>query len=154
MKPGQKFGQLTVQKIIENKAECSCKCGCSALIYISELESGSAVNCGMCHLKKKGRGKRQAVGRRDEMFTEPYKKWRFDVYKKYGFKCVCCESKTRLNAHHLQSWDWAIHLRYDVENGVCLCYNCHNAFHNLFGRGANTKDQFIFFLFTYYGKHL
>lgn len=152
MKIGQKFGNLTVQKIIQNKAECKCSCGCIVLFYHTELESGNTINCGMCYLKKRGKIKRQGIRR--NMYSPEYKKWRNAVYKRDKYKCVACGSGYRLNAHHLNSWDWAVQQRYDVENGRTLCHSCHDSFHFICGRGKNTREQFIFFLYTYYGKIL
>ena len=36
-----------------------------------------------------------------------------------------CKSKKRLNAHHIQKWASASALRFDVDNGITLCYWCH-----------------------------
>lgn len=152
MKIGQKIGSLKVLKINGNKAECQCTCGSITPIYLSELESGKTTNCGTCHLRKKGRLKRQS--RRPEMNTPEYKKWRNAVYKRDKKKCRCCDSGFRINAHHLNGWNWAINQRYDVDNGVTLCYSCHDSFHFFFGRGNNTREQFVYFLYTYYGKIL
>lgn len=47
------------------------------------------------------------------------KLWRERVYKKANYMCELCSS-TNLNAHHLYSRS-AQHLRWDVNNGICLC---------------------------------
>jgi len=56
-----------------------------------------------------------------------YKDWRIKVYKRDDFKCQMpgCKSKKRLNAHHIQKWASASALRFDVDNGITLCYWCH-----------------------------
>lgn len=75
-----------------------------------------------------------------------YKQWRYDVLKKYDFKCyICNEPKTtgnKLIPHHLDSWDVSIDKRFDVDNGVCLCEKHHREFHNKYGYGKNTRQQF------------
>jgi|TARA_R100000005_G_C5001545_1_gene208770 hypothetical protein len=61
-------------------------------------------------------------------FNDPvYKDWRIKVYKRDDFKCQMpgCKSKKRLNAHHIQKWASASALRFDVDNGITLCYWCH-----------------------------
>lgn len=61
-------------------------------------------------------------------FNDPvYKNWRIKVYKRDDFKCQMpgCKSKKRLNAHHIQKWASASALRFDVDNGITLCYWCH-----------------------------
>lgn len=50
-----------------------------------------------------------------------------------------------MNAHHLNAWASFPQERYDVENGVCLCQNCHDRFHDTYGKGKNTKEQFYEF---------
>jgi len=57
-------------------------------------------------------------------------KWGKEVRKKA--ECDICSEKDNLTAHH--KWSKAIHpsLAYQVENGVCLCSKCHEAFHKKF----------------------
>jgi 5-methylcytosine-specific restriction endonuclease McrA len=65
--------------------------------------------------------------RRD--YSDPvYKDWRIKVYKRDKFTCQMpgCKCKKRLNAHHIQKWASASTLRYDVDNGLTLCKNCHD----------------------------
>jgi len=57
-----------------------------------------------------------------------YKDWRLKVYKRDRFTCQMprCKSKKRLQAHHIQKWSSAAILRYDINNGITLCRECHN----------------------------
>lgn len=32
--------------------------------------------------------------------------------------------------------------RFNVDNGACLCANCHTEFHDKYGRGDNTQHQY------------
>ena len=63
--------------------------------------------------------------------------------KKYNWKDT---ENERFHSHHLNSWDIHINERYDINNGVCLCSRCHLSFHQLFGKGNNTRAQFIEFM--------
>lgn len=56
-----------------------------------------------------------------------YKDWRTKVKRRDKFKCQMpkCGSKKRLQAHHISKWASASSLRYEVDNGITLCYNCH-----------------------------
>jgi len=57
-----------------------------------------------------------------------YKDWRKRIYKRDKFKCQMprCKSKFRLQAHHIRKWSSASALRYDVDNGITLCRECHD----------------------------
>ena len=62
-----------------------------------------------------------------------YLQWRSKVFKRDNYTCQMPEchyySRTRrfgrINAHHIRKWADAIHLRYDVHNGITLCFACH-----------------------------
>lgn len=84
--------------------------------------------------------------KRSEQDTQEYKDWRASVYKRDKHRCVCCNKKSYLNAHHLNGWNWCIESRYDVNNGVTLCWKCHRDFHRQYGRGYNYVFQFEAFL--------
>lgn len=63
-------------------------------------------------------------------YNDPvYKEWRKSVYKRDGHKCQMpgCNSKYRIQAHHIKKWSSASTLRYDVSNGITLCSKCHNS---------------------------
>lgn len=59
--------------------------------------------------------------------------------RKWALKCG---SVKNLQAHHLNSWNKFPDERFKLENGVTLCKSCHDDFHNKFGRGNNTAEQF------------
>jgi len=60
------------------------------------------------------------------------KVWVKAVKTRDGWKCVECASTERLHAHHIKRWRDYPDLRYDVSNGITLCYSCHERAH---GRG-------------------
>lgn len=83
--------------------------------------------------------------------TYEFKEFRKNVLKRDMYTCVCCgKQKGELNVHHLDGYNWCKEKRTDVNNGVCLCEDCHKLFHSIYGNGFNTKEQFynfmIFFL--------
>ena len=39
--------------------------------------------------------------------------------------------------------------RRDLTNGVCLCEHCHKDFHNHYGYGDNTEEQYLEYKFNY-----
>ena len=57
-----------------------------------------------------------------------YKDWRKSVYKRDSHKCQMpgCRSRSKkINAHHIRKWSEAAYLRYDLSNGITLCWKCH-----------------------------
>lgn len=71
-------------------------------------------------------------GRKDRnLFV--YKQWRINVFSKDKFTCQKCGLKNHkglgkslcLEAHHLKSWTKFPHLRYNIQNGITLCKDCH-----------------------------
>ena len=78
--------------------------------------------------------------------TSEYSEWRLKVYSRDNFTCVKCgkkrDSKTMINAHHLESFKTNVEKRYDVNNGVTLCEQCHINFHTKYSNVNNTRTQF------------
>lgn len=71
------------------------------------------------------------------------KAWTYDVLVKFNFTCIkCSERGGALAAHHMNAFASYPEQRLDTENGACLCRDCHNEFHAIYGKGANTKEQF------------
>ena len=61
-----------------------------------------------------------------------YCQWRKDVLAKYNFICQHCFVRGgKLSAHHIIHWSDSEELRYDINNGLCLCYECHMKHHGL-----------------------
>ena len=61
-------------------------------------------------------------------YNDPeYAKWRQAVRKRDGKRCQMpgCGSRKRIQVHHIQKWSRCPSLRYEVSNGICLCYYCH-----------------------------
>lgn len=64
-----------------------------------------------------------------------YKNWRMSVFKRDRFTCVCCgikggwskELKRRiiLNADHIKPFSQYPELRFSLDNGRTLCFECH-----------------------------
>lgn len=83
--------------------------------------------------------------------TTQYKNWRNQVLERDDYKCIICGSDDRLEVHHLDSMQVDISKTFDVDNGIVLCVNHHNAkikggFHNIFGTHFITKEHFYKYL--------
>ena len=127
-----------------------CHCGAEAKMTLANFRQG--YDCHNCkRLAFKGVNnhnwnpeltdeERQELGR----YEDSYGEWNQQVKRRDGFKCVVCgnSKSNNLCSHHLFSYAENVDKRTDVENGVCLCVDCHKEFHSLYGYGNNTKEQF------------
>lgn len=60
--------------------------------------------------------------------------WRLKVYERDGFQCqLCGEKQKRLNAHHKKPWSFFPELRYEIDNGLTVCVDCHRLLHKANG---------------------
>jgi len=81
---------------------------------------------------------------RYQLYGKNMVKWRQAIFNRDDYTCQCCEKRGagELNAHHLDSWNWAFDKRFATQNGITLCRDCHKEFHGIYGKGNNTVDQF------------
>lgn len=70
--------------------------------------------------------------------SREYRLWRVHVIRRDKV-CQICGNPNRRHAHHLNSASYFPDERFDIENGVCLCYGCHMNFHNNFKRSYREK---------------
>lgn len=75
------------------------------------------------------------------------KEWRNKVFRREDYICEKCGRRgCKLNAHHKNAFHWNIKDRYNIDNGACLCSDCHKKFHKKYGTKYNTEEQYIAFL--------
>lgn len=96
------------------------------------------------HPQWQGKSSEIATSRR----SEEYYQWRNSVFNRDSYTCQCCgDSKSgTLEAHHIKSFAKHTDKRFDTDNGLTLCKNCHNvsikgSFHNTYGTRSNTSEQ-------------
>jgi hypothetical protein len=154
---GKQYGKLT---IIDFSAErsyrliCRCECGNVVESRYYDLRDGKTSACGCLQRRRgqenpnyKGGDKRQRPITRIE-----YKTWRKSVYCRDNYTCQSCFDRGKnLNAHHLDCWADYVDKRYEMNNGITLCENCHNAFHKTFGKKTN-RSQFYQWIWKNYSN--
>lgn len=62
-----------------------------------------------------------------------YTNWREEILKRDKHKCVYCSSQKDLNAYHIYSWKFYPNLRFNIDNGITVCKECHMKIHKAFG---------------------
>lgn len=72
-----------------------------------------------------------------------YNEWRKNVYIRDNWTCqICGLHNGKINAHHLYGYTENPDKRTDINNGVCLCPDCHREFHIKYTKINNTKEQY------------
>jgi 5-methylcytosine-specific restriction endonuclease McrA len=98
------------------------------------------------HLGENHPSWKHEITREERLFQRnypEYREWRTKVFERDNFTCQFCGIKgAKLEAHHLDGYNWCKEKRIDVDNGKTLCEECHNDFHSIHGRGNNTREQF------------
>lgn len=61
--------------------------------------------------------------------SNKYKKWKASVLERDKNKCKICGSKENLVVHHIKHFADNINERYNIDNGITLCKNCHKEVH-------------------------
>lgn len=129
---------------------CKCHCGNFFKVTGETLRSASQKSCGCLHWPK---GEMSPLYNHDlteeerSRDNELYRKWRLEVYKRDNFTCQCCKGENLyLNAHHIKSYKDNKELRYDLNNGISLCAECHTMFHKQYSYYEYNKfdlDEYI-----------
>lgn len=115
---------------------------CSLACASAARRGGQEVICAACgksfyapayHTKRgkyrycsnacRGAGSRDLTGTKRSGWL--YTLWRGAVLRRDKHKCQRCGTSTQLCAHHIQTWDDAPALRFEVANGLTLCRACH-----------------------------
>ncbi len=81
--------------------------------------------------------------RQERRLLPGYTNWVLDVKERDQWTCQACQrgSGMQLVSHHLNSYRQNPELRLDLDNGACLCVDCHREFHRLFGLQNNMAAQ-------------
>jgi len=58
-----------------------------------------------------------------------FARWKKEIYKRDNYKCQKCGSDESICAHHILSWKDYPELRFELLNGITLCFECHKKAH-------------------------
>lgn len=62
--------------------------------------------------------------------SKEYKEWRKSVFERDNFTCIKCKTiGWILNAHHIEHFSKNKDLRFDIDNWITLCKDCHINIH-------------------------
>lgn len=143
---------------------CKCDCGNEVNVRSRNLVHNQVTSCG-CHGKliSSLNGKKSAYKisgknsylynhnmtdeeRLEKRIDSLINEWRIKVFERDNYTCDICKIKgCRLNAHHLNCHKHYKDLRYDINNGITLCKNCHKEFHVFMGGPTSScnKEDYI-----------
>lgn len=115
-------------------------------------ESFDKLNSGRFVKEKSPRWKGGVEYHRVERATDEYIKWRKGVFSRDLYTCQKCGKRNgngyavKLCAHHILNWKDNPNDRYDINNGITLCEDCHIKFHSEYGKRNNDETQLKEFL--------
>lgn len=72
---------------------------------------------------------------KDEHGGVENRQWRINIFERDNWTCQGCQKRgCYIEAHHVKSWARYPELRYELNNGVTLCKECHKLTNNYRGK--------------------
>lgn len=135
----------------------SVRCGCGTVFqstvqnFLSDRQRGTCSSCSyksntgpLCSSWNPALSEEERNRRRSREFIH----WSRAVLHRYDYTCAISGLKgVQLASHHIFSFGSYPDLRYDVSNGVAISRGLHKEFHDSYGYGDNTLEQFKEFFY-------
>lgn len=81
-------------------------------------------------------------GSKDRNKQPQHRIWRISVFNRDNYTCQKCNQYGgSLCSHHIESYNKKKDKRFDLDNGITLCTNCHISFHKSYGWFDNNLSQ-------------
>ncbi len=120
---------------LKNKFFCSKSCYSKFLkgTYPINLKGKRGIKPRTYHLKK-----RNKYGNAYDI------EWRDNIFKRDNYTCQHCKEKGyKLQAHHIKSYMHYPEVKYDLNNGITLCIDCHKKTDNYGYRNVKIAKERI-----------
>jgi hypothetical protein len=121
------------------------------IIFICECGLiGEVTSAGATHINRKHRCKKCKLIKSMESYNGrhclDYKERRTAVYERDLYTCINCDVRGgKLAAHHIESWATSLDTRFELNNGITFCFDCHRIFHTTYGNTV-TRTELVKFL--------
>lgn len=151
---------------------CRCECGNFCVVGDDSLKRGNSKSCGCYNREVASELGKKRIGNKNPMYgqcgkkhpnynpnltdedraikrcIDGYTEWKAEVKKQANYTCDCCgQVGGKLHSHHLENYKDNPNKIIDINNGVCLCEQCHKDFHSYMGgyKVPCTKEDYIKF---------
>lgn len=124
-----------------------CKiCGGKLSVYknSNQYNTGICQKCYKGELTKRWNGNLTNDERGLFRTKQPmYYEWRKRVFDRDKYTCQKCSDNSggNLCSHHIENFSENKEKRFDVNNGITLCVDCHKSFHKKYGWKGNNLIQ-------------
>lgn len=156
---GKKYFNLTICSYSwKDKVTCICKCWNIKDIKLANLNRWIVKSCWCmqyknCHKKwKESNNYRHDLSDKEREMSK--NRWydglrinrSIDIKKRDWYICKKCnQCGWNLESHHIYNRADNIEKRYELENWITLCKNCHKIFHKKFWKKYNNNEQLNLF---------
>lgn len=170
---GQTFGRLTVISIASNPPgkdktwNVLCVCGNKKIVGGRSLKTKKSTSCGCYHTEQvilvrtpKIIAKNKQRTQENHPLWDPTKsnqeryrlrnhkinQLRQETFERDNYTCQCCFTRgsQTLNAHHIIPFSKWVEGRYDINNLITLCLQCHKTYHSMYKQDINIETLTLF----------